>query len=155
VADLNSAVLELVDGPADNTELVAAIDAEQVESNPLYVKNHLGLNETWCNLFAANVSKRKKKPIPPVVVNAQLEWLRAGNGNYRRCSQTEAELASATGGLGVRVRPDQPHGHIQILRGDGRCAQAGSVNFSDGPASRGFSAAQLAECEYYAVQRSS
>lgn len=154
MADLSSAVVDLVEGPSDNTRLLEAIAIEDVEHNPAYVKNHLGLNETWCNAFAAAVSERKGFPLPRILVNAQIEWMRAGNGGYAPCSPTEAELASATGGLGFRTFVDQPNGHIQVLRGDGRCAQAGRVNFSDGPASRGFTAAQLAQCEYFAVKRS-
>lgn len=128
---------------------LAAVDAEEVETNPLYVQGRLVPGSTWCNLLASNVTKRAGCEIPFKLVNDQVAWLRAST-SWRECNAPLAR-ARATGGyptVGAWAGPDKMHGHIvlvlpsSVLPPDKRdqiaIAQAGRINFARGRLANGF-----------------
>lgn len=130
--------------------LLAAVDAEKVESNPLYVQGRVQPGTTWCNLFATNVTDALGCGIPFKLVNDQVVYLRSPDGGWRECNAPTARARASAGypTVGVWVGPDSHHGHIVVLlpsstlppdkRDQIACAQAGRTNFSRGRLANAF-----------------
>ncbi len=124
--------------------LIAAVDAEAVETNPLYKQGRIQPGTTWCNLFASNVTKALGCEIPFLLVNSQVVYLRDIVNKWRECNAPTARARANAGypTVGFWVGPDVHHGHIVVLlpssklpsdkRDQMACAQAGRSNFSYG-----------------------
>lgn len=145
--------------------LVLLVAQERVETNPSYVRRDVtgdGILETWCNLFAANVSARMGAPLPlGKRANELHAWLVAqaaarASGVVVGWEKTDAHTAQAMADQGclaiaawanpMRNADGSPQsGHIAILMpslGESGvwCAQAGKLNFTRELLQRGFGA---------------
>lgn len=136
--------------PRNPLDLLGAVAALRVETNPIYAPDHLVAGTTWCNLFIADVTRALGCPIPFVRANQQAEylagldgardgWLELTGPTRHIIGIDQAERGFPT----VAVWSyEKGHGHIAILvpgePGKMCVAQAGSSNFSSGPIARGF-----------------
>lgn len=134
--------------------LIQAIIDLQVTTNPEFVKNHLGLRETWCNKFAQMWLALLGITVPAgMLINNMIDWFMskpAFDDGWRQCSPSEALLKVASGAAVVVVwkNPGKDefgkplHGHIAVCRevvnGAIVIAQAGGENFESGSIARGF-----------------
>ncbi|MCK6508532.1 chitosanase [Myxococcota bacterium] len=143
------------------------IDQFNVESNRRYQKNHQGQGETYCNIFAWDVTKAMGAEIPHWVdgngnptglgqgrelnANAGHDWLvnHGPRHGWRQVSAAEAQAAANNGQPAVASWKNPGGiGHIGVVRpgemrnGSPAAAQAGGRNFEDGHISDGFGRAQ-------------
>lgn len=130
--------------------LIAAVDVEHLETNPLYTQGRIQPGTTWCNLAAHNIMGRLGVTLPFLIVNKQGAWLREDSNEWRQCDAVEA-YANANEGiptLAIWEGKTESHGHIAVLipsstlppdaRDQIAIAQSGKHNFSRGRLSNGF-----------------
>ena len=130
--------------------LIAAIASLAVETNPAYQPGHLVAGSTWCNRFVSDVTSLLGCPVPFLVANQQLEYLKgidgAADGWFELEGPVRHLVAIDKAERGIPVIAvwgnSVGHGHIAILRpallGKMFIAQAGATNFSSGPIGKGF-----------------
>lgn len=131
--------------------LLAAVDAEDVLHNPLYLQGRLLPGTTWCNLFTSNVTKRLGVEIPFKLVNQQAKWIRSeGSKVWHWCDAVEAFERANKGYPTIPIweGPEDSHGHIAVcvpsyVLGVGKenqiaIAQSGRTNFPRGRLAQGF-----------------
>jgi hypothetical protein len=112
------------------------IEQFQVEKSPRYAED----SETYCNIFAEDVTRAMNAPLPQMVVNDMVDWLkenRATSGWKRvdeRMAQQMAKEGHPSIAIAANVTPSN-HGHVAVIRpaseGDNRGAaitQAGASN---------------------------
>lgn len=142
----------------------AVINQFGVSSNPRYSANQQGKNETYCNIFAWDVTSAMGAEIPhwvdasgnPVApgkgyelnANKTVDWLnKYGTQHGWRAVTAEEAQQMANNGLPVVAGWQNPKGigHIAIVRPgeysptEGpNIAQAGGKNFNDGTVKQGF-----------------
>jgi hypothetical protein len=133
------------------TVLEQVVDQFEVDTHGRYAPRDVtgdGKKETFCNVFAADVSRGLACPIPRDRANAQAEWLEGPHGQahgWRPASRDEA-ISRSTLGLPVLATWHSTNGgpgHIAVViphRGsvEVQIAQAGGSCFSRGGLSRGF-----------------
>ncbi|MCB9638585.1 MAG: chitosanase [Myxococcales bacterium] len=143
------------------------IDQFNVESNRRYQKGHQGQGETYCNIFAWDVTKAMGAEIPHWVdgngnptgvgqgrelnANAGHDWLvnHGPNHGWRQVSAEEAQRAANEGHPAVASWKNPGGiGHIGVVRPGEMTnrgpasAQAGGRNFESGHIADGFGRAQ-------------
>ena len=169
-----------VEGPArsnpstrDRRLYEAVISQFGVEKNPRYKQNQKGSGDTYCNIFAWDVTKAMGAEIPhwmddhgnPVPVgkgremdaNGMVKWLQEhGQRNgWRKASAQQAQIMANNGCPAVAVRENFGGiGHVAMVRPGlyteeqgPRIAQAGARNFNDTSTKEGF--VTLDSIEYY------
>jgi WXG100 family type VII secretion target len=164
-------------------QLNQLLDSYKVESNPRYEKFRDGnpaTNDTYCNLFAADVAKRLGAPLPLYVtdgngnitkwlgatdmkrwldgtLNAPGQYTQGPQNGWTKVSAADAVNAANNGGLVVTAG----HGHMAVVRSGGNpaagagnvpIAQAGANNFSSGTVKNGWGQ-WTNEAEFYVYQR--
>jgi hypothetical protein len=103
------------------------IEQFQVEESPRYAPD----NKTYCNIFAEDVMRAMNAPLPQMVVNDMVGWLkenRATSG-WRRVDERMAQQMAKEGhpsiAIAANVNPSK-HGHVAVIRpasvGDNRGA---------------------------------
>lgn len=135
--------------------LIAAVEQFRVEESFRYQKRDVtgdGVDETFCNVFAIDVSRAMGCPLPFMRANELADWIEV-KGPKKSFVPVPAEKALQLVEAGcfvtaVRRNPDPKRsGHIVVLRPHGvvgsrvvelRCAQAGLRNFNDGPLKSAF-----------------
>lgn len=130
----------------------AVVDQFAVEQAERYAPRDLtgdGRNETFCNVFAADVCSAMGAPLPRLRANQMVSWL-AGPGSdagWAEVNSASARLFAAYGHptLVAWQNPDpQQPGHIAVVRPSTltseplRIAQAGARNFARGTLAAGF-----------------
>lgn len=133
--------------PRSPAALLAVIESLRLETNPRYMA-HEGL--TFCNLAVHDATAALECPVPYVLANAQVDWLRGNEGKQAGWTSATADEAWATAQLGCPAlamwkNPTAGHGHaalITVTPADGGShiyiAQAGKENFTCRPIERGF-----------------
>lgn len=148
----NTSCGSLCRSPLHYVQVVRQFD---VESNPRY---QAGGGDTWCNLFAWDVTRAFACELPHWVprtdgvygmreqtINEGIAWL-GGEGfvyGWENCSEDEAQLHAA-GGLPTLATYYNPagHGHVAVVMpsqpGALLIAQAGRSNLFNAPLAQGF-----------------
>lgn len=134
--------------PRSKEALRSVLESFKVETAEKYRKRDVtgdGLPETWCNVFLSDATAALSCPVPLFLANAQVAWLRemgAAHG-WRMVDAHQAEVLISEG-YPVVAGWSNPRGHGHVAVGSPseekglHVAQAGSVNFTCRPISRGF-----------------
>lgn len=129
------------------SELLAVIENTRLETNKRYMAAD---NLTFCNLAVHDITSALGCPVPFILANAQVDWLRGTDGQAAGWNSATADEAWAAAQLGCPAlamwkNGTGGHGHAAVLTitpadGDHRIyiAQAGKENFSCRPIERGF-----------------
>lgn len=134
--------------PRSAVALYDLIASFKVETAEKYRKRDVtgdGLPETFCNVFVHDVTAALSCPVPLLLANAQIAWLKeiGPAKGWRSIDAHQAEVL-ANEGYPVAAGWSNPrgHGHVAICCPSNEpglhVAQAGSVNFTCRPISRGF-----------------
>lgn len=136
--------------PRSPAALKLVLESFHVETAEKYRKRDVtgdGLAETWCNRFLSDVTDALSCPVPFLLANAQVAWLRE-IGPVKGWKMVDAHQAEilVNEGYPLVAGWSNPRGHGHVGVGSPtpsgvsglHLAQAGSTNFTCRPVSRGF-----------------
>lgn len=134
--------------PRSKEALRLLLESFHVETAEKYRKRDVtgdGLDETFCNLFLHDVTAALECPIPLLLANAIVAWLKELGPafGWRQVDAHQAETL-INEGYPVVACWSNPRGHGHVAIGSPsdesglHVAQAGAVNFTCRPISRGF-----------------
>lgn len=135
--------------PRSKEALRLALASFHVETAEKYRKRDVtgdNVPETFCNIFLRDVLEALSCPIPALLANALVIWFDSELGKasgWRRVDAHQA-LVLVNEGYPVVAGWSNPRGHGHVAIGspsdaDGlHVAQAGNINFTCRPVSRGF-----------------
>jgi hypothetical protein len=131
--------------PAELSALVAHVDPMSAK----YLRRDVngdGREDTFCNVFAADVCSMAGVALPMTLADKQIAWLDSEDARSRgwmRVDAVDAKRASTAGALTLATWANMKgHGHIGVLVPSDSdeiwMAQAGGRNFLRGPLAAGF-----------------
>lgn len=136
--------------PRSKENLIAFIDARQVEVDPQYQPGH---GYTWCNKYVRDLLKDLEVPFPNDAwfAHQQIDYLSSFTGEAAGWSECDSGQAAAFANLGQPVvvtyrnplEPPKGHSHIALVRPSEstlkvRITQAGARNYVDTALEMGF-----------------
>jgi hypothetical protein len=134
--------------PRSKEALRNVLESFHVETAEKYRRRDItgdGLPETFCNVFVHDVLASLEAPVPLLLANALVVWFKelgpAKGWRMVDAHQAEALINEGHPVVACWANP-RGHGHVAIGSPSGESglhvAQAGSINFTCRPISRGF-----------------